>query len=705
MQRSYSSYASRSVTSISSLRTYSLDSKRSSALSLYQRSRFQRFVRAVQGVFGKAKLKTRGKRLNSERLKHVQDRLADMKYELASDHDSVTANHIVNYAPLYVLKLISVIFADDQACLKLEKANRMTWGIRSRETAEWISLATVRDKYKDNVRRPLASLSGDRLSPKAFLARATHECWRAITAGEKGPESQERTLKALVNRAIGSTADNRFARQDARWFLRCFCVIYGFAAVKLQVPNNLMAAQLTQIASLPFMAEYLQKNEDTLYALELGYTYMEQSQHRMAEKQSVITLQEPVDNLASAPHAPSLGRQSLARLNRHPHLSFLYPTPVPTVYPAVLTDPSAAPEGPDSTKPSVDASLTVGTEIVVMHLMEVLTRSCITAGLTPATIANVIQNLPRMLQSPPPMELVDELQASIDYLLSPDIPEASLKYASHWFRESADHRKLRLLNEVGLTQYFERTAEADKPNAVSHEAAASATMPPPQIPVRRTSLAPQRASIARSHTLSDSCPTIHVARLISSADPSGIPLTAQLTHPTLGSTLAPGPAAVAGQAALTAGSNDSSWGPHTQYAIHCRSYDFGCQGLRQAIVSQPRRVSRATNDTELTEESEVTRVTPLDDDGWKLPLSTHPLPPSPSYAAVANTATTTPATRLAAVAAITPSARKASSSTTSVASTASSVTAARHVLNNITLVASHIKYCIQQLPDGLIPDS
>ncbi|KAJ1658860.1 hypothetical protein IWQ61_001980 [Dispira simplex] len=657
MQRTYSNAGNRSVTSISSLRTYSLDSKRSSAISLYQQTRFQRFCRAVQGVFGKAKLKPRGKRLNVERLKHVQDRLADMKYQLVGDKNGVIHTHLQNYAPLYVLKLVSVIFADDMACLKLEKANSMTWGIRSREVAPFISLATARDKFKDNVRRPLLGLVGDRLPPKVYLARVVQECWTAITNGHSEGNGR--------NKASGS----RYPRQDARWFLHHFCVIYGFAAVKLQIPNNLLSAQLTQIAALPMMAEYTPKNEDTLYALELGYSYMAQSQHRMATKQSTITLREPQlgsdhcvsegnDSGNNGAQGNRASRKRRSGRQRQNHLSFLYPTPVPTVFPAVLTQPDTNPQA-SVKETTVDASLTVGTEITVMHLVECLTRSYVTSGLTANTISEVIQSLPRMLQTPPPLTLFDELQVSMDYLLATDIPAPVVGQASHWFRESADHRDLKMINELGFEEYFDRTLT--KPPSQPNKPPST----PPSLQVHRAI----RMSPTRPPPSGRASEDHMLIRLT--------PRTARGSCPSLPAPPSPTPYMVSAKLELP-----------DPYVNLSHSIDNGHQALRRPIIGGfQRRVSRGTSDTQYTDESENTRV-PLDED-WKLPT----LPHRP-FSLMLPSMTQGPKSLIDEGVAIGDS--PPGSQLPAIVS--------RYQLSNFTLVASHIKYCVQQLPDGLIPD-
>ncbi|KAJ1986383.1 hypothetical protein H4R33_003395 [Dimargaris cristalligena] len=680
MHRQYTScVTSRPGSSVSSVRTYDLN--RSSVSSICQRSRLERIVRVVQGVFVKPKHSSRSRRLNHEKLKHVQDLVADTKCQMAADKKATAATYLTDYAPFYVLKLITVIFADELACLKLEKAETMTWGIRTRDVADFIPLQTARDKFKDNVRKPYGgNLTGERLTPKAYLSRVVQECWLAIIAAAQASDTSPTATNA-ANKSRRSfcgigRSDARYPKQDARWFLRQYCIIYGFAAVKLHMPNALMAGPLVQIAALPTLSEYSSQNEDSLYALELGVSFMAQIQQHLPTKLSVVTLQDSA-NLTStggavleegkatlrrgsvSSHARSASytkRRMAPRPPRQSHLSFLYPTPVPTVFTAMLTDPDP-PNGPNAAllvtpkSKTVDPSLLVGTEIILMNMVELLTRPSLPHTLTPAAVFPVVHTLPRMLQTPPPLSLFEELQVSFDYLLSSDVPDYMLQLSSHWFRESADHRKLRLMNELGFEEYFERlSTETDRQSQVL-------MLPPP----------PHRNS---STTTFDDPMMIRLT-----PNRNSCPVPAKSTN------------------ALVSSPSRPREYPDL-YAAYCRTVDYAAAPA--SPVPRPRPSSRCTNDSHFTEGSEYTRVPPsTDEDPWKpAALASSPFlgqtprsplsPRTPGGSGLGG-----------GIGGIT----SASFSSISLPNLKSPVR------TNLTLVASHIKHCIQQLPDGLIPDS
>ncbi|KAJ1914560.1 hypothetical protein IWQ60_008769 [Tieghemiomyces parasiticus] len=688
LHRNFSSTAARSVSSVASLRAYDVNC--GSVSSLYQRSRLQRFVRVVQGVFGKAKLKNRSKRLDPDRLKRIQARLAAARAEHATDKKGVLAQHLMDYAPLYVLRLVSAICADEPACLKLEKLDHLQWGLRQRETIEYVPLNAVRDKLKDNLRRPISCVSGERVSPKIFLARVVQECWHVLTTTALARPSSDTSSR--IRRSFCSRPKNevRYPRQDARWFLHCFCVIYGFAAVKLHLPSTALAGQLVQIAALPMLADYQAKNEDSLYVLEQSTSFLTQMQHRLPTKLSAITLQEAfvaaaADQKAPAVKFPSYSRTVEIRPPRSSSLTGLYPVPVPTVFPAVLTQPGTAKnEGSQSARATVDASLVVGTEIVVLHLTACFTRPNAPARLTTDGVFRMVRALPRTLQTPPPLALLEELQVSIDYLLAANVPEYLRRQASHWFRESADHRKLKLINECGFEAYFERHAlEGDRQSLL---------MPPPSAPPVSPGPVLQKARLTHCGPTAPS-PLPPATR---SADPMLIRLS-----PSNRSSCPSLPAPVSATLALARNTPTAAPLEFPElYTAYCQSYDFGAQLLASSTThgftrSALRRSSRGTNDSRYTENSDVTRVpAPTDDDWRSSPCGSPALtpyfssqqspPPSPlghpDHTADYLTAGHAP-TGFSGLPTRTP------------------------VRTNLTLVASHIKHCIQQLPDGLIPDS
>lgn len=225
---------------------------------------------------------------------------------------------------------------------------------------------------------------GQPISAVNYVTRVIKECW-----------------KAIIKIGQGKPLD---ARQGL-WFLRQFCILYGFAVTKLKNMTTLMLPQLLSITALPDLLPILSFNEDTIYTLE-----------KYQKTSACFQIRHPT--LIHRGISDKLGH----RRNR----TLLLPSPLSI---------QAAEESPTST---------VTFERVVLMLMEYLTRAG-SPTLSEELFGQLVENVPR---GPSVNDALTfhEIHLCVDFLLNHNSPITP----DRWFREGCDRQQLLLINQTGL---------------------------------------------------------------------------------------------------------------------------------------------------------------------------------------------------------------------------------------------------------------
>jgi hypothetical protein len=352
------------------------------AISQHKGEKWHKMYHFFSNIFQKAKKNTSKKRINLERLRNVQEQI---RFNKESTID--TTDNLSTYSPLLVLKLVCYLFSEDGARQKLDRCKQVVWGIRQKEILAYSP--------------PGGSGSQEKLNPREYLVRVIKCCWKAIsnTGGEE-------------------------PNIDEYWFLTQFCKLYGFAATKLSIANNQMLPHLIIIAGFSKLNPFLLKNEDTIYAIQLGYSFLDTKSNYLTSSQILAPLQR--SRRATISSQSSINTSSFAQLSRSSLESSLSYNNL--------------------------ASKKITIEMVVLQLMECLTRTK-SPVFPPILFHELIKSIPIATSESVPDNLLQEFQMCIEYLLDYETITNFTESSSHWFREGCDQTQLRKINELGLIKY------------------------------------------------------------------------------------------------------------------------------------------------------------------------------------------------------------------------------------------------------------
>ncbi|ORX82531.1 hypothetical protein K493DRAFT_361417 [Basidiobolus meristosporus CBS 931.73] len=200
--------------------------------------------------------------------------------------------HLVNYGCLYTLQLLYNLFSREECKVRLEKAELMCWGSQPQEEVDYWD--PRKPKYKSFLYREI-------VPPREYIKRLVDECWQGVFL-------------------IGH-ADPKSSRRQGLWFLRQFCVIYGFSSLMLELKNPVMLEQLLQISLVEELKGILPKNRDTFTQL-LKYHDQQLQHSRTADSGIHESIEEgsDKDSLRSKSEATELFK-TLNSLNEEYHIS------------------------------------------------------------------------------------------------------------------------------------------------------------------------------------------------------------------------------------------------------------------------------------------------------------------------------------------------------------------------------------------------
>ncbi|KAJ9085295.1 hypothetical protein DSO57_1015499 [Entomophthora muscae] len=314
-----------------------------------------------------------GKRLSPTRLEITKKRMLDAK--MLQSH---TEAHLRLFAPLFTLRLITILFSDEEARMRLEKQPTISWGLRRMACCEYVEVDAPLNAQKG------PRMIGQAMSAPKYVTRVVKECWKAILKIGRG-----KSLDA----------------QQGLWFLRQFCILYGFGVIKLKVMTIHMLPQLLAVAAISDLLPILPYNEDTIYALE---KYQKTAPGLLIRRST----------LKQFGVSDTLGHRRSKTM--------LLPSPLSI---------QMVEEAPTSK---------VTLERVVLFLMECFTRSG--APTIPEDVfAQLLTGVPC---GPSVTDILTchEIHVCTDFLLKCN----SIISPSRWFRESCDLQQLELMNQCGL---------------------------------------------------------------------------------------------------------------------------------------------------------------------------------------------------------------------------------------------------------------
>ncbi|KAK9716890.1 hypothetical protein K7432_006599 [Basidiobolus ranarum] len=305
--------------------------------------------------------------------------------------------HLTNYGCLYTLQLLFNLFSREESKLRLQKAEVMCWGSQPQEEVDYWD--PRKSKYKSFLYREI-------VTPREYIKRLVDECWQGIFS-------------------IGH-ADAKSSRRQGLWFLRQFCVIYGFSSIMLELRNPQMLEQLLQISLIDELKNILPKNRDTFTQL-LKYHDQQQQHSHTADSgtHEWIDEEEDLDSVKSGSTETELFK-TLNFLNDEYHIS-------------------AKPREED----------------FFMNLMDHITR--VSAPVFPVQVfSRILKSLPEIAQDEINFEPQLEILGCIEYLLhevASDPVFGSTSSPKTWFRESPPRTDMVKIVNKGIRGYSERYRE------------------------------------------------------------------------------------------------------------------------------------------------------------------------------------------------------------------------------------------------------
>ncbi|KAI9291374.1 hypothetical protein K502DRAFT_309329 [Neoconidiobolus thromboides FSU 785] len=356
-------------------------------------------------------IEKRGKRLNSTRLKTIKENIENSKDKFLSH----TEDSFINYAPLFVLKLVSLMFSEEIAKFRLETESKMVWGIRRKNCIEYVEIDAPWENQCGK------RMIGQELQPNEYISRVVKECWKSILKIGKVTNCNKEELKV--------------ERRKGLWFLKQFCIIYGFGVVKLGMVSQHMLPQLEMIATLPELFPIQNFIEDTIYGLNKQENIRGKHIRRMPSYviRSNMTTRRP-----PAPGYHMHHRKSSSALKSSP----LTPTHV------------SSNSNSNSQSYSYGLQTQEGSGITLERLILYLTES-LTKINSPSLSTKLFSQL--VHEVPKGASIVDsfhrgEINLCCDYLLSYDFVISP----NRWFRESCDQKELSIINQDGFIAYLDK---------------------------------------------------------------------------------------------------------------------------------------------------------------------------------------------------------------------------------------------------------
>ncbi|ORX77869.1 hypothetical protein K493DRAFT_342873 [Basidiobolus meristosporus CBS 931.73] len=238
------------------------------------------------------------------------------------------------------------------------------------------------------------------VTPREYIKRLVDECWQSIFL-------------------IGQM-DSKTSRKQGLWFLRQFCVIYGFSSIQLELRNILMLEQLLQVSLIEELKSILPKNRDTITEL-LKYHHQQHSHTADSGVDEGTEEECDLERVHWTPEDTELFK-TLNFLNEEYHIA---------------------------AKPRE--------ERFFMRLMDHITR--ITTRTFPVEVfAQTIRILPEISKDEIDVESQLEILGCIDYLLlrGTNDPVFGSVPVKSWFRESPSRNDMSKIKDTGIRGFLEQ---------------------------------------------------------------------------------------------------------------------------------------------------------------------------------------------------------------------------------------------------------